>query len=881
MTNLLKIIFLFFFLALAGHQAASQQLLDRIVEVSKTSGSAEQLLLHLEEQSEVVLSYSNQVCLPNRIIFNKQKGSIKFFLDQIFETCQVEYIERNNKIVIIPVKSGNREFHINGYIIDHDTGEPLIGANLFDFHANKGTSTNNFGYFSLPLNGGQITLGSSYIGYNTSLTQLNVKRDTLITIRLKPMPALQEISVLGKPIMNDIQRSGSGIIDIPVAQIKNIPSFMGEPDIIKAMQLFPGIQSGNEGFSGLYVRGGSSDQNLILLDDVPVYNMEHLLGLFTIFNPDVVNKVSLIKGGFPAQYGGRLSSVVDIRTYDGNQQQLNGSVGIGILSSKFSLNGPLWKGRTTFSISGRRTYYDLIQKAIPNDRLTSGSYFFYDLNAKLTHTLTRKDRLYVSIYNGSDDVSSKYNFKDITQSIINTDYDLTTSQLNDEVMTGWGNTVVSGRWNHIVNEKIFTNLTTSFSDYRFYNQQQQSNYQNNDWSTINLEYFSGIRDFTAKVDIDYYSSQGNTLKAGVGFTRHQFYPGINVVKTELSSNEKRDTTYGGQIIMGNELHAYLQDDITLTPTLKVNTGIHMSMFQTGKRTYHSIEPRLNARLLLTPTVSLKASYSAMTQYIHLLSSAMVSLPTDLWMPVTEQIEPMKAWQTSMSAEWQIRPEFNLTAEVYYKETNNLIDYKDNQNYFDTSSDWISKLTSGFGRSYGLELLLHRKMGDWSGWVGYTLSKSVNRFDDINQGNPFRANNDRRHDAALFLSYLLSPNADISMTWAIGSGKPMTLADEKYFAPSLPTASPNTSGYAEHYSERNSYTMPIYHRMDIGANFRKKIKLGERTISVGIMNVYGRQNAFFLFYADNINKNTGEVTRSLKQFSLFPIPLPYVRYTLKF
>jgi hypothetical protein len=880
MTNLSKFLLLGA-LFLIGLQVKSQELLDRTIEVTLTSGTAEQLLLHLEEKSGIVFSYSNQVCLPRRVILKKTKAPVKYFLDQIFAACHVEYQVRMNKILIIPQKLTDLIFSIKGYVQDSISGESLIGANVFDLFGNKGVSTNEFGYFSITLNGGDVYLGSSYIGYNMGYQPFRLSKDTLIVFKLTPMPALDEVPVLGTMVSGDIQSSRTGTIDIPVSQIVNVPSFMGEADVVKTIQLFPGVQSGNEGFSGLYVRGGGADQNLVLLDDVPVYHMEHLLGFFSVFNPDAINKITLIKGGFPAQYGGRLSSVLDIRTYEGNNQKLKGSVGIGLLSSKLSLDGPLWNKNTTFSVSLRRTYYDLMAAIFQNSENSSGSYYFYDINAKVNHTFSPKSRLYLSFYNGKDDVESHYNFKDITKSLLDDDYDYKDTKLSDKTSTGWGNVVCAGRWNYIFNDKVFANITTSFSNYRFYNDQGQNYYVNDAWSNVNTHYYSGIMDFGAKIDLDYYATSGNHFKAGASYTRHQFYPGIDVVQTELSNSEKRDTTYGGKIIYGHEMHAYLQDDIVISPTLKFNTGMHLSMFYTGSKFYTTFEPRLTGRLLVSPSVSIKASYSTMTQYMHLLSTASLSMPTDLWLPVTDEIKPMNAWQTSLSAEWQIMPDFNLTGEVYYKKTNNLLDYKNNQSFFDTNTDWTGKLTSGTSTSYGLEVLLHRKFGSWSGWAGYTLSKSDNQFDEINQGQPFRSNNDRRHDGSLFLSYLFNDHVDASLTWSVGSGKPVTLADEKYYAPQLPTGNSNAVTYSESYSKRNGYTMPAFHRMDVGVNFKKENRWGERIWSVGVMNVYGRQNPFFLFYSDAVNETTGETTRSLKQFSLFPFPLPYFRYSLKF
>jgi hypothetical protein len=338
---------------------------------------------------------------------------------------------------------------------------------------------------------------------------------------------------------------------------------------------------------------------------------------------------------------------------------------------------------------------------------------------------------------------------------------------------------------------------------------------------------------------------------------------------------------GGRMIAGSEYRAYLQDEFAVSPITKVNAGLHFSAYYTGGQLYRTVEPRLNVRFLLSPSVSLKTSFATMTQYLHVLSAANVSLPSDLWLPVTNQIKPMSAWQVSLGPEWEISNGFALSLEGYYKKTSNLIDYKENQSFFDFSSGWSSKLTSGSSDSYGLELLLHRKIGALTGWLGYTWSKSISCFSDLNQGQPFRSNNDRRHDGSLFLSYLFSPKVDASLSWAYGSGKPVTLANQKYVSPVLPTSLNATNGYVENYSSKNGYTMPAFHRLDLGMNFYKDTHYGKRVWSVGLMNAYGRQNPFFIYFSTSAPDENGEVKQSLKQFSMFPIPIPYVRFTIHF
>jgi hypothetical protein len=875
-------LFILVFMALIGHEAVfAQQTLNSNVELKVWRGSAVELLKHIETQANVIFSYSNQICLPQRVVFQQKTASIKYFLDAIFETCHVEYRMVDNKIFITPIPLKNRRFTVNGFVRDSLSDEVLIGANIFDLQGNSGTATNDRGFFSLTLQGGDMALGCSYIGFDTRFWVANVYSDTTITIKLSPQPNLTEIPIIGMGRTTGIYSTRTGTIDIPVTQIQNIPSFMGEVDLIKSIQLLPGVQSGNEGFSGLYVRGGAADQNLILIDDVPVYNVEHLLGFFSIFNPDAINRVTLIKGGFPAQYGGRLSSVLDIRTFDGNADQHNGSASLGLLSSKFSINGPIIKQKTTYSLSFRRTYYDILAAPFQINSKEKSFYYFFDFNAKLVHRLSHRSSLTLSNYWGRDRLTSRYNFKQVAQVIVGSNNAPDNYQLNDEVATGWGNVIPSVKWTFVPGSRLFFNITGAYSNYQFFSQQSENFPLQENWSAFTRKYFSGIRDATIKGDIDYMPANGFRLKAGGAYTFHRFFPGIDVVQTRLGTNQRNDTTIGGKIIRGNEYHAYLQNEFSLSASIRLNAGIHFSAYQANNKTYHAFEPRVNFRYLVSPTISFKGAYSIMSQYLHVLSATNVSLPTDLWLPVTDAIKPMKAWQIDFGPEWEINDGFALSAEVYFKEIENILDYRENHSFFDFSQGWANKLTAGYGKSQGIEILLHRKNGDLSGWFGYTWSRSTSRFNELNNGLPFRANNDRRHDASLFLSYKFNNTVDANLTWTYGSGKPVTLANEKYMAPTLPTQLTGEINHHENYGEKNGYTMPAFHRMDVGFNFTKENRIGKRVWSVGIMNLYGRQNPFFLYFSNSEPDANGQIQRSLKQFSLFPIPFPYVRYTINF
>ncbi|WP_430811253.1 MULTISPECIES: TonB-dependent receptor [unclassified Carboxylicivirga] len=861
---------------------SGQNVLYTPVNLSSENVSTHDFLGDIEQQTGIVFSYSNQLCFQDSISLMQLSGTVREILDALFSNCPAGYIVRGNKVIIQVQDDGDRKFVIKGYVLDRQSREALIQANIYEPDLLLGTVSNNFGFFSIAMPRGFVHLSSSYVGYKNAHHYMQLEKDTVLYFMMEPKKELEEIAVVGHRVPQQVKSTRTGTIDVPIEQIKNVPVYLGEVDVVKSIQLLPGIQSGGEGFSELYVRGGGPDQNLVLMDDVPIYNSSHLLGFFSIFNADAVNSVRVIKGGFPARYGGRLSSVVDIRMYDGNVQEYKGVASVGLLSSKLAVEGPLIKDKSSFSASFRRTYLDIMTSLWQMKEADKSRYYFYDFNAKLNYRLSHKDRLHLSAYMGKDQYGISYNEQNI---VINAPEDVPrqTVKTYDESDMGWRNYVGSVRWNHVFGNKMFANTTLTYSDYRFFIDQTLNYVSKDVWNKGSQEYYSGIRDVSAKVDVDYMPSARHYIRFGANAIGHIFYPGIDVVLAEIAGGTPVDTTFGGTRMYRSEYRFYVEDDFHLLPRLKMNIGGHFSLFQTeSDKFYWSAEPRLSARFLMHDNLSVKAAYSQMTQYMHLLRTATVAMPTDLWLPVSDNIAPMRASQYALGLEYEIANGFNLSVEFYYKKLKDILAYKETAGYFDFSSDWQSKLTVGKGQSYGVELLLHRKMGNLSGWLGYTYSKSTNQFDELNNGREFPANFDRTHDVSLYTTYKFSEKVDMGATWTFGTGNPLTLPEKKYYAPPLPTAeSDNTGGYNQYIAERNSYRMPNFHRLDVGFNFHKKRHWGSRLWSVGIMNTYGRQNPFFLYFSDREIEATGEIERSLKQFSLFPIPIPYVRYTVKF
>ena len=860
----------------------SQSILNKYITLDIRSGSTPTILSAIEAQTDVSFSYSNKVCILDFVELSTNRNTIGGFLNEIFATCPVEIIEKKKKIIILPLSPASPKVYvISGFVKNIENSEILLGSSVYDALTWEGTTTNNFGFYSLSLAAGQVVLNCSFVGYQPGQKVLELTSDTTINFNLLYNTQLNEVPIISSMAKEGINTTRTGTITVPVEQIQKFPSFLGEVDVIKTLQLLPGINSGNEGVGGLFVRGGSVDQNLYLLDDVPVYNISHLFGFFSVFNADALNNISVTKGGFPARYGGRLSSVVDIRMKDGNSTKLNGTVSIGMMSSKLALDGPLFKDKTTFSLSVRRSYFDVFAMPIQAQRNTRTAFYFYDANAKITHKLSEKSKLYLSFYGGLDKFYSRYNYNQVRNPNQPSD-GKEMLKVNDQGYSGWGNVVGSLRWNRIYNEKLFSNISLSFSNYNYFVGYEEHSITPGLWNYFEQEYRSGIRDLMAKANYDYFLNPSHHVRFGASYTNHTFNPGFDILRRTQNTTTVLDSTFGGNNVYGHEMFLYLEDDFQISHRLKVNVGLHTSLYHTKSKTYNSVQPRLSARFLLTPTIAVKADYSKMTQYMHLLGSSSVSLPTDLWIPVTDDIKPQHADQYATGLKWQFRQGFELSVEGYVKKYDNLLISVYNRSVINNKDKDSEELTYGTGYSKGIEFLVHKKTGDLTGWIGYSLSKSRQKFNLVNQGKEFPSSNDRVHSVGIFSNYRFNEKVDLGLTWSFGTGNTVTLPTQKFFVPNLPTQGNTTNNeYSEYIGQINNYRMPVFHRMDVGVNFKKKNKLGERTWSMGLYNAYGHQNAFSVYFSNEVNKNTGEVTRQLKQLSIFPVPLPYIRYTLKF
>jgi TonB dependent receptor/TonB-dependent Receptor Plug Domain/CarboxypepD_reg-like domain len=762
----------------------------------------------------------------------------------------------------------------SGYVRDASTGENLIGVAVVHPASGQGTSTNTYGFFSLTLPAADTTrLLASYLGYQRLVLPLSGTRSQQLTLRLQPASSeLQSVEIVGTRQEKLAETTRMGTANIPLNQIKAVPALFGERDVLKVLQLLPGVQSGGEGQNGLYVRGGSPDQNLILLDGTPVYNASHLFGFFSVFNADALNNVELVKGGFPARYGGRLSSVLDISMKEGNMQEFHGEGGIGLIASRVTLEGPIKKDTASFIISARRTYIDVLARPLIKLAAsgTTVGYFFHDVNAKVNWKLGRRDRLYLSAYTGRDEFYARYKDK-----YNDGEY----AEVRDEL--GWGNLTAALRWNHVLNDRLFANTHLTFSRYQFDVGIEDKQVRRNPAGQLQtdkftLQYLSNIRDWSVKTDFDYVPLPDHYVRFGGQYIWHQFRPGA--IQARSSDPDFNPNFNAGTRTHAQEMGLYAEDDYKVTERLKVNAGLRLNGFVVRGKLFPSVEPRLAARYLIGTEWALKASYARTTQFIHLLANSGIGLPTDLWVPATPRIKPQKAQQVSVGAARNLRlggEDYELSSEVYYKPMQRLIEYREGASFLGSAdNDWESQVTSGKGWAYGWELFVQKKTGRTTGWIGYTLAWSKRQFPELNQGRIYPFKYDRRHDASLVIIHQLSPTLRLSGTWVYGTGNAVTLSRGRY-----------SLGYDwgefEDYGPRNSYRMRAYHRMDLDLSQTKKKKWGEIVNSFSLYNAYSRRNPYFLYFRDAfVDVRGNQQPAGYRQISLFPV-LPSFSKSFKF
>lgn len=769
---------------------------------------------------------------------------------------------------------------ISGYIMDKASGELLVGAGVYDAQHNLFTATNEYGFFSLTTPNTTTEIYVRLFSYNET-SMLIDKGNQQLNIYLSRIQEFEDVDVIGE---KNATENGEVAIDFQLESVEKLPMILGERDVFRVMQLLPGVKSGGEASSGLYVRGGSPDQNLILLDGVPVYNASHLFGFFSVFNSDALSNVKLIKGGFPARYGGRASSVIDIRLKEGNMRNFNMEGSLGLISSKLLIEGPIIEDKLSFAVSGRRTYLDILASpfiaAFGNG--AKAGYFFHDYNAKMQYKINERHRLFLSGYFGKDKVYVEDRYTGSPQ--------LGNGGFEDvfAVKMQWGNEIGALRWNYQISPKLFKNTTVTYSNYKFETGVAQSYYEVNNAFSKDLisssafGMFSGVQDWGIRSDFNYRPNNKHTIRFGAYETYHTFRPGQNYLNVN-NAEEKIDSISGSSSLYSHELGAYIEDEFKITNRLSVNAGFHFALLHVNRTNYFAPQPRINAKFDLNEKSYLRAGASRMTQFLHLLSNSGIGLPTDLWLPATEQTRPIEAHQVDLGFVTTPRKGWLLSIDGYYKKLDNLIQYKEGTSFLMASTDWQERITVGEGWAYGAEVFLEKKVGKWTGWGSYTLSWSERQFQDLNQGRRFFHRYDQRHNLSIALTYAHNKKWDFGMVFVYGTGNALTLPTQLFSSSSheLVTSPATWGGIYDQiwdlssFDEMNGYRMPSYHRLDLSANRTKEKKHGTSILSFSIYNVYNRQNPFMLYPGRNSDGNP-----ALMQVALFPI-IPSISWNFKF
>ncbi|WP_158602555.1 TonB-dependent receptor [Proteiniphilum sp. X52] len=772
---------------------------------------------------------------------------------------------------------------ISGYVSDLSSKEILIGATIIDDVSGKGASTNSYGFYSLTLPAGNIRIRCQSVGYLTYEKDFNLISDTVLNIPLSQSASeLEEIVVIAR---RHSVNAKHGATDVPIEKIRNTPALFGESDLMKSLQYVPGVQHATEGKSDLTVRGGSPDQNLVLLDGNALYNINHLFGFLSVFNTDALKNVTLYKSAFPARFGGRLSSVIDVNTKDGNKEKIAGSATVGLLAAKFNLEGPVIKDKTSFTLSARRSYADLfmgkIQEWTDEDGNSRDNFYFYDLNAKLHHKFNDKTSFHVMAYKGVDSYKNRMREKDIpgerTHSSTHQDW-------------SWGNTIVAARFNRSLAGNLFMNANLSYNRYAYRTSiEEKFNFieSEKEKSAHNrLRYDSGIRDYTGSLEWEYIPSTRHYVRAGAHFVFHHFRPEVFRLSENVGNAINAD--YQSPALPSARTHAketavYVEDEWTAARPFILNGGVRLSTFHVREKMYAALDPRFSARCLLDGSTSVKAGYSRMRQYIHLLSNNSLLFQTDLWVPVTDKVKPMNSNQYSVGVYKTFNRLFDFSIETYYKTMDNVIEYKDGASFSGSSASWEDKVEAGKGRSYGMELSVEKPSGKLTGSAAYAWAKTERRFERINDGEWFPARFDRRHTANLYLSYRLNRKMDLTIQWTYASGDRMTIPLMVVEAADIPDAWKPGEGLTQ-FDHRNNYRLPAYHRLDIGMNYTPK-KEGARygVWNFSIYNLYNRMNTFKLYVQTDVEKDAGgknTYTRRLRKITLFPV-LPSLSYTYNF
>lgn len=893
---------------LSGLQAQTNGVDEtRKVTLNMQKASVREILDKIQKQAGVTFSYESSLLsgLP-KTTFRADDEALENCLTRLFANLPVVY-KMTGRIVVLKRKP--KQVTVSGFVRDKRSAESLIGASVYESGSRVGTASNNFGFFSLTLPGGDITIRASYIGYTGRLYNLTgLERDTVLTIELEPSASLQEVVVTGQSTSKQsVLSTQMGALEINQQTIRSTPVMFGEADIIKTLQLTPGVSSGTEGTAGMYVRGGNVDENLFLIDGNPVYQINHIGGIFSAFNPEAISGMDFFKSGFPSRYGGRLSSVVDVHMKEGNMKEYHGSATLGLISGNLNFEGPIVKDRTSFNISLRRTWLDVLSapalaianKIMKKDGIrTRARYAFHDLNLKVNHIFNDRSRMYFSLYNGNDVLKGG-----------STDYpsdfysDVKSYNYDTDVSLRWGNIMATTGWTYVFNNRLFGKFSGVFTRYHSKLRSTELDIEGKEGESGYSERFSenstntGIMDLGVRTSFDYLPVHSHHIRFGGDYLVHRFRPEYNRSSSfdksqDFISNINKE--YANDLLWGHEAGVFAEDDWTLLPSVRINAGVRFSLFNVQGKTYTGVEPRVSLRWLLADNLSFKASYSRMNQYVHLISNSFISLPTDAWMPVTRKLKPLLSDQVSAGFYYDLNKTYSFSVEGYYKTMENLLEYRDGHTFTPSYLNWEDKLTAGDGRAYGAEFMVRKETGRTTGWIGYGLSWADRKFDELNLGERYPARFDNRHKLNIVVMHKISPKVEISAAWSYASGNHVTLSLENYmengslnYVHGNGYDLPYTGSWGiDYYEGRNNYQLPAYHRLDLGIKIYRPKKKGRMGIwTVSIYNVYSRMNPFMIHKTDKEVRDPSssygyKVVPVFKTVGIMPI-IPSVSYTYKF
>jgi len=859
----------------------AQSLLDLPVDDFQIDQlTLEEALYQLRGQAGVAFSFTNKLLPPGRFSLAVSNTDLRQTLDKLLQQTPLEFRQLGTQVVIyLP---SDITYTLSGILRDSVSGEPLINANIFEELSNRGTISNEYGYYSITLPAGPIELSYSYVGYEKRHVQLYLQDNQRLDQNLRADLTLEAVEVISDSMLTGTQlTSASGAAVLGVDEVERLPALVGEPDVIRSMHLLPGVQTGTDGVGGIHVRGGGNGQNLIMLDGVPVYNINHAAGLFSVFNTNAIRSTKFYRGGFPARYGGRLSSVLDIRTKEGNRRSLKAKGDIGLLSTRLTVEGPIVKDKSSFIVSGRRSLLDFYIQPLAEQLGGEGEYdyLFYDMNAKFNAEITPKDNIYLSYYRGQDNFFNAGGSQDTLQVMTGgnpeTETYLSTKDYRYEL--GWNTQSAVVRWTHLFGDRLFGSMAATFSGL-----DTRIRYQENDslqalssgGETAYLlsmgRYSSKIRDFGLRMDFDFRPSTRYQIRFGAQAVRHAFHPGLlNLQVAQGPIPDEESFLQNQPRTSALEYAAYAENIWQATDAIEVNAGLHLAAFRVPGKTYFIPQPRLLAKWQWHTDWQLRTYFSRMAQFAHLLYNTATGLPTEMWVPSTQDIRPEETWQVGGGVSWSGIEGWKATAEVYGKRLNHLLSFLEGATPL---SNWSTSVTNGAGRAYGLELALEKQLGATRGWMSYTLSRATRQFDDINNGAAYPFRYDRRHNFTLAALHRFSKRLEVSASYVYASGIAISLPRGQYdlFLPGVGRI------VVVDYGSRNAFRLPAYHRLDVGVNIRFERPKVKHVLNVGIYNVYDRRNVLYVRTAFDTD---GELLR-FEPVTFLPI-LPSLSYSVKF